>query len=199
MMLVVGLIAILSAIAIPSFKLYIEHSKKSEAASNLKALFVGAATYYDLSFTNNAAVGATELTHCVAESANPGWTPGEQKQIIDWDAEDDFATYEALNFRPTEPLYFSYGVASDNAGCGNGPNDGNVYRFVAQGDLDGNGDMTFWSLATGTNENNTLYHAVAIKETGEGGCAIGYHQPGPGPVWLWASVVALAIRRKRRR
>ena len=47
LMIVVAIIGILAAIAIPAFVNYVKRSKTSEAGANLKSLFTGAAAYYE--------------------------------------------------------------------------------------------------------------------------------------------------------
>ncbi|MEM9189210.1 MAG: prepilin-type N-terminal cleavage/methylation domain-containing protein, partial [Myxococcota bacterium] len=46
LMIVVAIIGILAAIALPAFIGYVRRSKTSEATSNLKSLFTGATQYY---------------------------------------------------------------------------------------------------------------------------------------------------------
>ena len=46
LMIVVAIIGILAAIAIPAFINYARRAKTSEAGSNLQAMFTGAAAYY---------------------------------------------------------------------------------------------------------------------------------------------------------
>ena len=73
LMIVVAIIGILAAIAIPAFINYVKRSKTSEAGANLKALFQGAAAYYDQeNWTQGVAavgVSAAPAAHCVVPGA----------------------------------------------------------------------------------------------------------------------------------
>jgi type IV pilus assembly protein PilA len=168
LMIVVAIIGILAAIAIPAFINYVKRSKTSEAGSNLKALFQGAAAYYEAEnwgqgmVTAGGAVAAA--THCTVDSAAQDGNPSDAKRVVDWSAETDAASFSAVNFAPADPIYFDYNIVASPATstCGNGASDTTVYSFQALGDLDGDGTQSTFTLAAGSNPDNALYRAPGI-------------------------------------
>ena len=99
-------------------------------------------------------------------------------------------------FTPAEALYFSYHVSTglsvfDGSGkCGRLPNDACAYVLTAQGDLDGDGDMTYYYVHVGINENHTMYRVRGIKGIANAG-------QQPAAMWLFAAGLVFVRRRSR--
>jgi type IV pilus assembly protein PilA len=165
LMIVVAIIGILAAIAIPAFVNYVKRSKTSEAGANLKSLFTGAAAYYEQENWSQGVItaGSTAAasTHCVVSAANQSWSPDDEKHVPDWQNEDP--AYTSLNFAPADPLYFEYQIENPAGSlCGNSAGDTTVYTFTANGDLDGDGAQSTFQLAAGSNPDNALFRAPGI-------------------------------------
>jgi type IV pilus assembly protein PilA len=170
LMIVVAIIGILAAIAIPAFVNYVKRSKTSEAGANLKAMFQGAATYYEQENWDGTltapGASAAAATHCVVTTASASWTASDSKYVVDWDAEPGADSYQAINFAPADPLYYEYDILADNGGnCGNSGGDVNIYSFEAVGNLDDDGTFSNFRLVAGSNNDNALYRAPGIQAT----------------------------------
>ncbi|MFW6087254.1 MAG: type IV pilin protein [Myxococcota bacterium] len=159
LMIVVAIIGVLAAIAIPAFVNYVKRSKTSEVGSNLKAMFTGAASYYQSENVERGLDDTDSNTYCTVDGQSSPDPLKGQKQQVDWKSLDSF---EALGFGPADPLYYQYVIESARGGeCGGKPGD-ELYSFQAQGDLDGDDELSLFEIQAGANNNNDLYRSPGI-------------------------------------
>lgn len=165
LMIVVAIIGVLAAIAIPAFVNYVKRSKTSEAPANLKSLFLGATTYYQQERSGQGIMAALAAsTHCqVATDTGTSMDPSNAKMFVDFSTS---ASFTGLGFAVADPMYFAYGIVSSAAGCGLAPGTAAAarpaYTFSAMGDLDGDGTDSNFELAVGADVQNDLFRAPGI-------------------------------------
>ena len=156
LMIVVAILGILAALAIPAFIGYVRRSKTSEATGNLNSYFKAASAYYNAERTAQG-ITAGSSSYCSVDSetmapSNPG--ANKQKYVGGNPA-------QTLGFSIADYVYFGYGVVEQNGtnNCGHIKNETDVYTFYSHADLDGDNTESTFELATGTDDDNSLYHA----------------------------------------
>jgi prepilin-type N-terminal cleavage/methylation domain-containing protein len=154
LMIVVAILGILAALAIPSFVSYIRRSKTSEAFANLTNIFRSASSYYQLSFVDSRTLDSVTVGYCTVgtTTATIALVPGEQKQTYNYYAEPNF---KAIGFNLADPAYYIYQIDSAGAQCRNG-NDTALYTFRAVGNLDNDSEQATFEIAAGSSSDNTL-------------------------------------------
>jgi hypothetical protein len=153
-MLVVAILGILAALAIPAFNTYVRRSRAAEASELIKHMFLSAAAYYQPDRAEQGVAGLLQVA-CVVGSTHNGVTPSSQKAIGDYSAPE----WEALGFNVGFSYYRFEIETSGGARCLVSPNTVPVYTFRARGDLDGDGRTSLYELVTATNADNALYHS----------------------------------------
>ncbi len=150
LMIVVAIIGILAAVAIPAFLDYMKKGKRSEAEVNLGAIQKGAKSGYfeDSMFPDPTATGVGGSYAGVTPAATCCGVTAQNRCTVDidqWRSGDSAAPYEwdLLNFSVDEQHYFRYQYTAS----GNG--DTSVYTAYAIGDLDCDGeDMSYTVLGS---------------------------------------------------
>ena len=164
LMIVVAIVGILAAIAIPSFVGYMRRSKTSEAASNLKAMFTGAAAYYaDENWAARGVVlaaGALATSACTVAAVNSPNAPSAQKNVVDW-TPAALQSFQDIGFQVADPIYYQYQVNGSTDSCAHVAGE-NLYSFRAVGDLDGDGATSLFEISSGSSTTNALMRSPGI-------------------------------------
>ena len=167
LMIVVAIIGILAAVAIPAFMKYIKKSKTSEAREFVKKIYDGARTYYmDPNPTaamnststpmfpgpNTVVTPATGPAECCTAGGKCTPTASWWASIADGGTVD---TWMHLQFSVDDPHYYAYDyIVAGNAAPG-GQADitgGNNFTALAYGDLDCDADTSTFSMFGVVNE-----------------------------------------------
>jgi prepilin-type N-terminal cleavage/methylation domain-containing protein len=163
LMLVVAIMGLLAAIAMPSLQTYVRRAKAAEAYEDVKQIFNVASAYYS---RERGAVGisGSQLVHCSVDSADNKISASDQKQ----DGDYGDPPFRALGFS-TVRSYYRYELDNqDGAGrCNIAAATRPVYVIRARGDLDDDGVSSLFELATGTSAENELFHAPSFFVTSE--------------------------------
>jgi type IV pilus assembly protein PilA len=157
LMIVVAILGILAALAIPAFIGYVRRSKTSEATGNVNAMFKSAASYMSVERTTQGITAGTSSLCVVGNEALNPTAPSASKQRY-----APGASAQALGFSIADFVYYGYGYTSVVPAAGGACNQAantTMYTFFAMGDLDGDGTKSVFELAAGTDEQTTLYHA----------------------------------------
>ena len=113
LMIVVAIIGILAAVAIPAFMKNARKAKTTEATTNVKKMYDGARSYYEEELNGRGSITpiAKQFPDSAATTINPtiGTCCGKTgKKCAPGDATWNSAGWQALKFQMTDPFYYSY-------------------------------------------------------------------------------------------
>ena len=129
LMIVVAIIGILAAVAIPAFLRYIKRSKTTEATMNVRKLFDSSVSYYDSEHaTNTGQIVAPQFPDSQAVTPTLTTISNEKRDTSQAEWTDD--TWEGLNFSVSDPHYYAYQYNSE------GTRIGATFTATSFGDLD---------------------------------------------------------------
>jgi type IV pilus assembly protein PilA len=135
LMIVVAILGILAAVAIPAFMKYIRRSKTTEASLNVRKLYDSSVAYFDSDHTDATGTivphqfpASQAITPGFACGCQPGGKCAPAPLVALWQT----TQWTALNFAVSDPFYYEYQYDSAGADA--------TSSFVAHayGDLDCN-------------------------------------------------------------
>ncbi|MBN2530518.1 MAG: prepilin-type N-terminal cleavage/methylation domain-containing protein [Deltaproteobacteria bacterium] len=144
LMIVVAILGILAAVAIPAFINYMKRAKTSEATVNVDRMYEGAVAYFEKKHVASG-VSAQSTTRCLpsAHTWYPSATPGDGEYIATPSAWYGEKTWEALDFAMSDNHLYAYSfgvnVTAGTNGCAISTA---VFTAAARGNLDGDANYS---------------------------------------------------------
>ena len=155
LMIVVAILGILAAVAIPAMIKYLRRAKTSEAIDKLSYLDRGSSTYATGERVTRGLAGAsTPPQFPITQLRTPAVPPAGVK-AIDAAGAWDTPTWSALDFAIADPHYFSYEYAS-------GAGAPRQFTARASGDLDGDAIFSTFERAGTLNAQNEMQGSPGI-------------------------------------
>jgi type IV pilus assembly protein PilA len=164
LMIVVAILGILAAVAIPAFINYMRRAKTSEATLNVDRIYEGGIAYFEAEHVRRGVAG-TILMRCLPPPAGPTplAAPSAQKYNAS-SAAVEFAASEAwkaLDFSMGDNFYYQYRMVSQAGVCGSAATDQTFYAR-AVGDLDDDGETSLFERAAMITASGTVQGSSGI-------------------------------------
>jgi len=161
LMVVVAILGILAAVAIPAFVKYARRSKTAEAEQMLAYIFRQGSAYYVGERVPNQGTGTLVSSDCMPDTAGPTppAPPAQTRRTADFPAA--FATWEALQIHTGDPLYFIYTFDVPGGSTCNLRNAG-AFTARAEGDQDGDGIPSLFERAAFANANAEIQGSAGL-------------------------------------
>jgi type IV pilus assembly protein PilA len=140
LMIVVAIIGILAAVAIPAFMKYIKKSKTTEASTHVQKIYLGARTYWMDRNTQEGAIVADSPQFPDPDEAfqadnNCCAFGGTVEKCLPQSSLWESATWKALKFSMDDPHYYAYAY-DVNVGAAGAVDGSHNFTARARGDLD---------------------------------------------------------------
>jgi len=166
LMIVVAIVGVLASLAIYGVRKYVANAKSTEARNALGQMAKDATTAFAREKMTGDVLGGGETalksnvlcggaTTKVPDDAELIKSSKYQSTQDEWNEGDDANGWQCLKFTIDEPQYYMYGYTTSDDG----------FTSTAEGDLDGDGDLSTFSLAGAVDDKNVVTVAPAINET----------------------------------
>ena len=146
LMIVVAIIGLLAAVALPNYSTFQLKTKTGEVKSNLAAIVTAEEAYF------------AEFGRYLAAAPEPAIIPGTHQTDFSYGA----AGFSVLGFVPEGRVYFSYGVAITATAATLG------YSVDAGADIDGNGVNQYWAYVKESSDGSRATASVGCDVSAVG-------------------------------
>ena len=166
LMIVVAIIGILAAVAIPAFMKYIRRSKTTEALMNVRKLYDSSVSYFESEHANQAGqILARQFPSTQTMTPTPVGVccsaTGQKCNPSTYAASWAVDTWSALNFSVDDPFYYSYQY--DSAGVDSAAQ----FTATASGDLTCDGAKFSLFQRVGSIQNNNVSGGAGLYTVNE--------------------------------
>lgn len=142
LMIVVAIIGILAAVAVPQFLKYVKRTKTSEAMNHIRKIYDGEMAYFDVDHVGRT--GSRVSAQFVSAGPEPSAVPTGTRSAGDWSG----ASWVALKFAIDSPVLFRYSAVASGTGIASS------FTARAEGDLDGDGQTSLFERIASVNQSS---------------------------------------------
>jgi len=165
LMIVVAILGILAAVAIPAFLNYMRKAKTSEATLNIDRIFEGGITYFEAEHVARG-VGGGILQHCLPSDsgATPATAPSAAKYLTSLVATQFTANavWQALDFSMGDNFYYQYNFDATTTNPGGVATAGTTFLAQAFGNLDGQGTTSLFERSAQVTTVGTIQGSSGV-------------------------------------